>query len=241
MTNTYDTLRRIEAELHSERTLSEVSKDEVRALQLSRGLSVVSLLSTISASIALRPPIAAATASNIERVSAIRLVLVSIGLDSGDPRWSSALLDRLLSAIMETKNGSVGDLLHATYDVLGDYLVPLTKPVAEFIKEVVVGAFSRYRSSYDSLDWRWICDANEELLLPSRAYFAYHVLPPAQLSSPSKLAILKGLAVTSYWQEGVLGLQEDLQDNDSRILFHEWLKTNVDPLRAKDIRSILKI
>ncbi len=208
---------------------------------MSRGLLAVNLLSSVSPSITLRPTIAADSGNDIERIGATRLVLVSIGLESGDPRWSSALLGRLLNAIMETKNGSVGDLLHATYDLLGDYLVPLTKPVAEFIKEVVVGTFSRYRSSYDSLDWKWICDANDELLLPARAYFAYHALPPGRLSSPSKVAILKGLTVTPYWQEALLGLQEDLQDNESRILLNEWLDTNIEPSRAEDIHSLLKI
>jgi hypothetical protein len=42
------------------------------------------------------------TISESDRVAAARLMLVKLGVDTDDPRWSSDVLDRLLKSVMET-------------------------------------------------------------------------------------------------------------------------------------------
>src|SRR6266404_2705986 len=56
-----------------------------------------------------------------DRIAAARLMLLKLGLDSADPRWSSDVLDRLLNAVVETPEGGVGDLFWALFGMLGDY------------------------------------------------------------------------------------------------------------------------
>jgi hypothetical protein len=134
-------------------------------------------------------------------VAAARLMLLKLGADTDDPRWSSAVLDRLVAAVMETPQGSVTDLFEAMVGVMNDFRVPLSNPVAELIKDLVVRSFTRYRSEYESANWPEFTERIAGNPTPAQLYFALRAIPPQSLPQELADAILKGLESTPFHDE----------------------------------------
>lgn len=144
--------------------------------------------------------------SEADRIAGARLMLVKLGLDSDDPRWSSDVLERLLKSIMETPDGSVGDLFGALLGVLGDYRPDLSKPLAAFIKDLVVQCFTRHRRSYESVNWRRLVESLGSQPAKAQLYLALHAIPPQFVPSQLADAIAKGLESTAFRDEAVSAL-----------------------------------
>ncbi|MFO0811311.1 MAG: hypothetical protein U0746_21995 [Gemmataceae bacterium] len=149
---------------------------------------------------------AAPVASPADRVAAARRMLLTLGLDGADPRWSSDVLDRLLTDVVGAPGGSIGDLFTALFGVLGEYSTELTQPVAALLKDLVVGCFTRHRGSYDAADWKGMADRLGTDATPAQLYLALHALPPQVVSSRLADAIAKGLEPTPYHAEAVSDL-----------------------------------
>ena len=117
------------------------------------------------------------------------------------PAWSSLLLERVIEEILSPPGGRVGDVFHALWDLAGRDDVPLTKTMANFIHDIVVLCFTRYRRKYDAEDFEWMA---EELRrrggAPSQAYLALLALPE-RLAVESQDAILTGLKGTEFLDE----------------------------------------
>jgi len=129
-------------------------------------------------------------------------MLVKLGLDSNDPRWSSDVLDHLVKAVvMETPDGSVGDLLGALLGVLGDYTPDLSKPLASFIKEVVVMCFARHHRSYESANWRSLVEKLGSDPTRAQLYLALQAIPPEFVAPQLADTIVKGLDSTAFSDE----------------------------------------
>src|SRR5215469_14329940 len=81
-----------------------------------------------------------------DRVAAARLMLLKLSVYTADPLWSSHVMERMVDAAVRTPGGQVADVLRALAETLGEYRVPLTHAVANFIKDLVVLTFTRHRS-----------------------------------------------------------------------------------------------
>jgi hypothetical protein len=145
--------------------------------------------------------IAPAATSEADRIAAARLMLLKLGLDSGDPRWSSDVLDRVLKAVVETPQGGVGDMISALFGVLRDYSPDLTRPAAFFIKDLVTKCFTGYRASYNSVDWKRLVEALEPHATTAQFYLAMLAVPPQFVTSQLAETIRSALASTPFSEE----------------------------------------
>jgi hypothetical protein len=136
----------------------------------------------------------------------VRMMLLKLGLDSDDPRWSSDVLDRLLAGVVETPGGSVGDLFHALVEVLGSYSPELSKPMASFIKDLVVKCFTLQRLSYDAVDWNRLVENLDGHVTRAQLYLALHAIPPQFVTPQLADAIVKGLESTAFHAESASAL-----------------------------------
>jgi hypothetical protein len=166
-------------------------------------------------------------------------MLLKLGVDSNDPRWSSWMLDRLLDAVTGAPEGSIGDLLHALYDLLGEDSCDLAEPVRNIIKDLVVQCFTQHRASYDATDLRWMVDTIVEGPTRAQAYLGLHAIPPAIMRPRCAVAILKALASTLYWKEAVNTLDEDLNSQEARALLCEWLMEGINPSCVEDVKRLV--
>jgi hypothetical protein len=156
------------------------------------------------------PSAAASTAApstlEADRIAAARLMLLKLGLDSGDPRWSSDVLDRVLKATVETPQGGVSDVLFALFEVLGDYSPDLTGPVACLIKDLVVKCFTGYRGSYDAVDWKRLVETLGPRATTAQFYLAMLAVPPEFVNSRQAETIRNALASTPFSGEAASAL-----------------------------------
>jgi len=147
-----------------------------------------------------------ATTFEARRVTAARLMLLHLGADSADPRWSSAVLDRLLQAVITPAGGSIGDLLFALNGVLKDYPSDLSQPLANFIKDLVVLCFTCYRGSYEAVDWERFAHTLTPGATKAQLYLAMHAIPPRFIFPELGDMITKGLESSPYQEEAVAAL-----------------------------------
>jgi hypothetical protein len=138
-----------------------------------------------------------------DRIAAIRLMLLKLGVHGDDPRWSSEVLDCLVTAVIRTPGGSVGDLFRALFGVLGDYRADLSKVTAGFIKDLVINCFTKHRASYEATDWTQITQLLRAGTTPAQLYLALHAIPPQYVSPELAGAIAAGLETTPFHQEAL--------------------------------------
>ena len=137
----------------------------------------------------------------VDRVAAARLMLLKLGVNGSDPRWSSEVLDRVVSAAIRTPGGSVRDLYLALNGLLGDYSSELSRELATFIKDLVKKCFTKHRSSYESVDWKQIAQRITGNATKAQLYLALQAIPPQDVSPGLATSILSGLESTPYRQE----------------------------------------
>src|SRR5262245_42647939 len=94
-----------------------------------------------------------------DRRNELVLRLKEFELDTGDPKWSSYALDRFLEEFMAARGGSIRDLYQGLDAALKTYSVSLTNTVAALIKDLIIRCFTRYRQSYESVNWREVGDS----------------------------------------------------------------------------------
>jgi hypothetical protein len=153
-----------------------------------------------------------------DRVQGVMLWFKRFELDTSDPKWSSAALDRFFKEVTSAPSGSLGDVYQGLDAALKTYSVELTDTVANLIKDVVVQGFTQHRSAYDSMNWCW---ANEELsqgVSAARCYFFLLALPPEKATPESVVAIYRGLQDTPYQQEATDTLSDDLENPEVQRL-----------------------
>jgi hypothetical protein len=145
------------------------------------------------------PEIGTVTAMNqVGIASALR----QLGAHTEDPRWSSAVLEGLIDAAAAAPAGRVTDLLCVLCDLLGE-VSTIGDATAHLVKDIVVGAFTRQRRSYDAGDLspiaRRVADGDRPPT-PAQAYLALLALPEALLA-PCRDAILGALDGTDRGTE----------------------------------------
>ncbi|HVJ83555.1 MAG TPA: hypothetical protein VNC50_20990 [Planctomycetia bacterium] len=136
-----------------------------------------------------------------DRLKAIESRLKVFQLETGDPKWSSYALDRFVEEAAAAPNGSVEDIYQGLDAALQANSVELTKPVAEFIKELVVGCFTRHRESYEAISWRDTVDSLDDQATAARLYLALLAIPARHVTPRLADAIAKGLESTPFRDE----------------------------------------
>jgi hypothetical protein len=233
-------LQRAENDLHTRRTLTKSTCEGFATLPAESRIAYARAIVFAGCDLADSGELAPNTETlESDRINAARLMLLKLYLDQCDPRWSSWLLDQMLNAVTETPGGTVGDLFYALFEVLGDYTCNLTKTVANFIQDVVVGSLTRTRKLSQSVDLTWLIQKTLENPTPPQGYLAFLALPPERLSPKCIVAILRSFEATSYWEKAFSVMREDLHNEEGRRLLKEWLAEGIEPSRAKDVKRAL--
>jgi hypothetical protein len=123
------------------------------------------------------------------------------------PAWSSTLLEQTLDGMLATPGWRLRDILYGLWELLGYTRAPLTKTTANFIKDIVVYSFTRYRSRYESEQFGWMEASLSEGCTEAQAYFALHVLPES-LATKCRQQILRALRDTDYFDEALRSLSD---------------------------------
>jgi hypothetical protein len=147
-------------------------------------------------------------AATEDRVDAAGLMLLKLSVDTGDPLWSSHVMERMVDSVVRVPGGEVADVLRALVETLGEYRVPLTDAVANFIKDLVVLTFTRHRSSYERSDFRWLVEDLLERPTSAMAYLGLMALPDEYISDVRN-AIVAALEGTQFADEAVASLADD--------------------------------
>jgi hypothetical protein len=110
------------------------------------------------------------------------------------PAWSSRVLEDKIQEIITRPNGDLLDVFKALWELTGQSDVLLTRTLANFIKDIVVLCFTKYRSKYDSINFLWMADKIQLGCTPSQAYLAALALPNdlIELCQNNILLSLKG-------------------------------------------------
>lgn len=132
-----------------------------------------------------------------------RLTAASPEAGSGDvwtPAWSSKVLEETIEKIIRCPDGRLRDIFEALWRIAGEPDAPLTRVMANFIHDIVVLCFTRYRTQYDAEDFRWMAERMHPECTPPQAYLAALALPEP-LVTESRNAILSNLKRTEFLDE----------------------------------------
>jgi len=141
------------------------------------------------------------TTQEADRIAAARLLLLNLGVDSDEPRWSSFVLENIVKTVMANPSGSIGDLLKAVLTILEDARHELTRTPANFLKDLVIACFTRERRSYEAIDWPSLVQTIGPGATRSQLYLAMHAVPEQFMSEELADRILRELAPTPYGEE----------------------------------------
>jgi flavin-binding protein dodecin len=135
------------------------------------------------------------------RLDGIMLQLSRFQIGTSDPKWSSYALDCFFEEAMTAPGGSIRDVYLGLDAVLKTHSVELTGTVAAFIKDVVIRCFTRYRQSYDSVNWKEVVDSLGDQATAAQLYLALHAVPPQFVTPRLADAIAKSLESTAFRDE----------------------------------------
>ena len=206
MINFIDFAQQAEKDLRSAGTVQNATCQAWTDLHPETRAAFASALTFLGCCVEEPQGVSVAAPSEAERVAAARLMLLELGADSDDPRWSSAVLERLLQAVVAPPGGSVGDLLLALNGVLADFPGELSRPLANFIKDLVVACFTRYRASYEAVDWARFAHTVTPGATKPQLYLALHAIPRRFILPELGDSIASGLHSSPFQEEAVAAL-----------------------------------
>jgi hypothetical protein len=196
MTNQPDPIDRILQSSLVSRLVTPELCQEISQLQPALAISLSSVLAFLGCSVHLPAAQQHSELSDYDCLRAIAAMLGSLGLNRGDPSWSSHRLAQLIDIAINLSEGDVGSLLRAVFWMLGEYKTPLTPDVRNMIKDVVVYSFVSHRKSFEITNWQWLVGALGGNLSPAQAYFLTLAIPPGICSDCGIIQILRALAGT---------------------------------------------
>jgi len=217
MTDSVDFPLRVAQQLRATKTISKSCCEEFDRLPLATRVAYVRAMNFLGCESLSIPADGPTAIPEMQRIRASKLMLLKIGLDSDEPRWSSWVLSQLLQAVIDTPSGRVSDLFHALFEILGEHSTALNEVVANFIKVCTVKCFTEYRDSYNASEFEWMMECIMTHSTPAQAYLAMLAVPPKLMQPRHVVAILKALTKTRYWTEAVAALADDLLDNEQEI------------------------
>src|SRR4051794_27709328 len=72
------------------------------------------------------------------------------------PAWSSLLLEETVGQLLESPTSRVGDLFRGLWNHLGQTHASLTAIMSNFLRDLVVLTFTRFRDKYERDDFDWM-------------------------------------------------------------------------------------
>jgi hypothetical protein len=137
------------------------------------------------------------------RVTAIRLMMLRLGVHTNDPRWSSQLLERLLDAALQPPGAQLSDIVRALFALLAEAPPGLSDTQANLIREICIHVVGKQRRRYAAEDFSWFADMLvDQSTKPTaaQAYLAAYSLPPS-LALQCRDSILQALHLTRFKDE----------------------------------------
>jgi hypothetical protein len=153
-----------------------------------------------------------------DRLNAVMAWFKKRELDTGDPKWSSWLLDRFFEEVASAPGGSFRDVYQGLDAALKAYSVELTPTVANLIKDVVKQGFTQDRSVYNAPGWGWANEALSQGASAARCYLFLLALPPEAATPQSVVTIHRAIQGALYRQEAANALSDDLEKPEVRRL-----------------------
>src|SRR6266851_3961408 len=206
MIDTHDFTRRAELDLRGSKAISPCTCQAWRSLPPEASAAFARALAFLGCQVEDTAGPSNGATREADRIAAARLMLLKLSVDSDDPKWSSEVLERLLKTVVGVPGGSIGDVMYALYGVLGDYPSELSKPLASFIKDLVVQCFTRYPELYQSVDWNRLVQRMTASASKPQLYFALHAIPPQFVSPEFAHEIATGLDSSPYREEAASAL-----------------------------------
>jgi hypothetical protein len=201
-------LKRVENELRGLRRVSKNSCDDFAKLPRENQLvlaKAIAFLGCTATDVAL--PNHDVTTREADRIAAVRLMLLKMSVDTGEPRWSSSVLETMIDSVMSIRGALISDVVKAMFAMLGEFETELTPTLAHFCKELIRQSFIKYRASYETSDFEWLVSQVNSRCNSSQAYLALYALPDTDLPG-CRETILRTLAPTSFRDEAVANLQD---------------------------------
>lgn len=148
-----------------------------------------------------------------ERVSQARSLLMRLAESSAPsgtatgwkPAWSSAVLEATVERVLSAPGARVSDLFQALWELLAS--APLTQTMANFLRDIVVLCFTRYRSLYENDDLAWMASSMAGCS-EAQAYLSLHALPE-ELLNGCQSTILSSLKDGAFHAEAMKMLAVD--------------------------------
>jgi hypothetical protein len=111
------------------------------------------------------------------------------------------MLEKTVDEILSAPEALVTELFLALWDLMSVGPSPLTKLQAQFIHDVVVVCYVRYREKYEAESFEWLAERiTGSNISQAYAYFALLSLPES-LMNRCRVAILSVLAGTEFEEE----------------------------------------
>lgn len=240
MIDTRDYLKRVEDSLLASRVINVQLCEEFKELSPENQVAFANAIAfagckTITNSLS----DAASAVSEADRIHASRFLLLRLYTDTANPRWSSWVLEKMWEAVMNVPGSNVTDLFKASLELLAAFACPLTETLANFSKEVVINAFTKYRAAYQAADFGWIEEKANHGLSSAQAYLTMYAIPPRYMTAQVRVAILKALAETEYWAIALAHFEDELGDTETRQLLSSWLSEGASSAIEGDLHRIL--
>ena len=142
-----------------------------------------------------------------DRLAVIELMLLYLFVQTGEPKWSSLIFEKMFNVIMDTPGGGIKDIYTTLYNLLAK-ISKLSTPMANFIQEVYITSFRRYNQSFKQVDFNSIILNGNNKINEAQAYLLLLSVPENEVFK-YKSTILKALAGTSFFTEAEQILSED--------------------------------
>jgi len=161
--------------------------------------------------------------SALEREAAAKLLLLKFELQTGDPKWSSWMMERAFSAFLAVPGASIVDVLRALTQIAETIQHSPSASLFSFIRDVAIVYVTQHSSVIDETSLGWLVSAMKTANAP-QAYLGLYVIPPSLLRPESVVGILSALRCTDYWEEALTELQDHLRDPLVRPFIVSWIE-----------------
>jgi hypothetical protein len=144
------------------------------------------------------------------RIHVCRLMLLSLGAHTVQPRWTTFQVEQLLEAALQIAGAELSDVVHAQFALLAETTGPTTRAQANFLRELGEQIAGKRRRGHPADDFVWIAVRLADPILPitqAQAYLATYALP-RRLRSATREIILRAMQCSPLADEVAQTLAE---------------------------------
>lgn len=148
-------------------------------------------------------------AEKAARILLSRLTATTSGVAEGGgwtPAWSSLVLETTVDEILSAPESRIRDLMRGLWSQLSGSRAKLDPTMSNFLRDIVILTFTRYRQRYEAEDFAWMEASVREGCTEAQGYLALHALPPRWVPA-ARDAILRALSETAFLDEAQRALE----------------------------------